>query len=412
MKTEVKSTSVAGKKLLLELKKIHPQWELAAAIFLSLRGRLERKLVESGDLEFDNRIGKAFPDGDISIIMLGDRGTRKTTLMKSIFNGLGLNGTSDNDEPMSHFVKSANAATSVGLFELFEDHPDKVLFIDEIDLDSSGHFGIFKQISNGEIFRQKHGGIDPVPFKSLVISATNSISMPKKRSDRQHLLAVLDRFYVMLAKPVETNVHNIIDNVIDGNFANQKVNWKYLTECLTRSNFNKIVENEKALVHAIWEEKEKYVLGSGRDQTRNIFKIVDTVLFFKRILGVEDVTQHKDIAAMIVKLIDAIILINPASIISLKDDLDELLYNAVSNNDDENGVRMSQILDTCSEHGMSINESQRRKIINRLDNLVMSSILTRPSKGRYSTKKIMIPKKKSDGSKVNKVKNSPLSGLL
>lgn len=412
MTTKTKSEVKISEKLMTELTKIHPQWQLPAAIFLSLRGRFERKRVDNGELALKDRIGKVFADGDVGVVMLGDRGTRKTTLMKTIFQGLGLDGVdkSQNNEPMAHFVKSAGMATSVGLFEMFADNPDTIMFLDEMDWDNSGHFGIFKQISNGEIMRQKHGQTEPTEFKSLVVAATNSINMPTKKSDRQHLLAVLDRFYVLVARPVQTNVHDIIDDVIEFEFGGDDVDWDYLRECLTRENFDTITEREKALVHAIWEDKERYILGGNRDQTRNVFKVIDTVLFFKRLLGVKDITKHEDIVALVNSLVDAIIMFNPASVISLKDDLDELLYNAVANNDiSNNGVRMAKILESCKEHGISVNESERRKIINRLDNLVMSSLLVRPSKGRYSVKKPFV--KRIEPTK-EEMKPSPLSGAL
>ena len=395
-----------------ELKKIHPQWELAAAVLLSLRGRFERKCHERGEVALKDRIGKVFPDGDVSVVILGDRGTRKTTLMKSIYHGLGLDGTdmARDNEPMAHFVKSAGLATSMGLFELLVDHPDTILFLDEMDWDNSGHFGVFKQISNGEIVRQKHGSTDPVPFQSLVVASTNSISMPTKKSDRQHLLAVLDRFYVLVARPVQTCVHSIIDEAIDYEFGQQDIDWNYIRECLTRNCFYSITERERALVHAIWQEKERYVLGGQRDQTRNVFKILDTVLFFKRLLGIEDITDHEDVIKLVNDLVESVIMFNPASVISLKDDLDELLYNTVADNDTTNGgVRMATILQSCKNNGLAIGESERRKIINRLDNLVMTSLLTKPSKGRYSVKKPFVDRSVSGKTEL---KPSPLAGSL
>ncbi|MCK5617423.1 hypothetical protein KAR91_86975 [Candidatus Pacearchaeota archaeon] len=412
MATKVKSEVTASNRLMTELTKIHPQWELPAAIFLSLRGRFERKRVAKDELMLKNRIGKVFADGDVGVVMLGDRGTRKTTIMKTIFHGLGLDGADvvQDNEPIAHFVKSAGMATSIGLFEMLADHPDTIIFLDEMDWDNPGHFGIFKQISNGEIMRQKHGQTEPTKFKSLVVAATNSISMPSKKNDRQHLLAVLDRFYVLVARPVQTNVHDIIDDVIEFDFNGQEVDWGYLRECLTRENFDPITEREKALVHAIWEEKERFILGGNRDQTRNVFKIIDTVLFFKRLLGVKDITEHEDIVAMVNQLVDAVIMFNPASVISLKDDLDELLYSAVADNDAGNGgVRMARILEVCKEYGISVNESERRKIINRLDNLVMSSLLVRPSKGKYSVKKPFV--KRAEAPK-EEIRASPLAGAL
>lgn len=394
-----------------ELCNIHPQWELPAAILLAMRGRFERKRVACGELDMKDRIGKVFPDGDVGVVILGDRGTRKTTLMKSIYHGLGLDGTDHHrdNEPMAHFIKSAGMATSVGLFELFADHPDKILFMDEMDWDNAGHFGVFKQISNGEIVRQKHGQTDPVQFRSLVVAATNSINMPNKKSERQHLMAVLDRFYVLVARPVTTDVHSIIDDAIDYEFAGNDVDWEFIRECLTRDEFTPITEKERALVHAIWKDKERRVLGGSRDQTRNVFKIVDTVLFFKRMLGVQDVTEFEDIVELIDRLVDTVIMFNPGSVVSLKDDLDEMLYNAVADNDDDNGgVRMAKILEVCKASGLAVGESERRKIINRLDNLVMSSLLVRPSKGRYSTRKPF----QKEVKKEEKRKKSPLAGAL
>ena len=119
-----------GTRLVSELKKIHEQWTVPATILMAIRGRLERL----GGVKLEHRIGGAFPNGDMSVLLVGSAGSGKTRAMQSIYEGLGLDGYDpDTGEELGHFCESVGCVTTVGLFELLEELSQKILFADELD---------------------------------------------------------------------------------------------------------------------------------------------------------------------------------------------------------------------------------------------------------------------------------------
>ena len=66
-----------------ELRKIHDQWTIPATIMMALRGRIERL---SG-VQLEHRIGGAYPNGDLSVLLVGSAGTGKTVGDASLARG-------------------------------------------------------------------------------------------------------------------------------------------------------------------------------------------------------------------------------------------------------------------------------------------------------------------------------------
>lgn len=364
--------------ILKEISRIHPsQPTIPATILMAIRARMEFKA------GVENRIGKCFPDGSRGVLMVGKAGTGKTSLMQKIYHGLGMDDVDYDGNALGTWISSADASTGVGMYQLFEHNSDSIIFADELSLDTKLHVKIIKQIANGQIVRPRHGNIEPINFTGLLIAATNAIKVPNNTKDVEHVLAVLDRFMVVKTKKPKISASETMRNVLDGiDMEPEEPNWKTISRAIVRPSLNDLSGREKILLKRIWAKKARQILDPTRAQYRNVHAAIDIFLFLKRITGVKDINDHKDIAQFAAKMIDDCIIFNPVNILWLEP-IEEIIYESIER---RKVTSMSQILIDVKKAGLDNSRQHVHKVI---DKMLRNRLIWRPSHGNYSTSVVL-----------------------
>jgi len=361
-------------QILHELKKIHHQITVPAAILMALKAKIEYKR------NIENRIGKVFEDGNKGVLIIGKAGTSKTRSMKKIFEGLGLDTINKHGKQIGKWFDSAGASTAIGIYETLEIYNDSIVFLDEFSMDTPAHLHILKQVANGKIMRQKHGSIEEYPFSGLLVCATNAINLPGC-NNLEHLLAVLDRFYVVRAKSPQIAPNDYLDIVLSDT-SSDNVDWNIIKNALVKDNRSALNEKEQALLRRMWEKKTREILDPLRAQYRNCWTAHDIMLFVKRFLDIEDITKSKEAIILISNMINDIVLFNPVGILWLRP-LEETIYTTISSKET---VTLQEIISSCETSGLSISV---RHIHNVLNKLINNRIIFRSKHGCYSIKRTL-----------------------
>jgi hypothetical protein len=360
--------------LLRELKKIHHQPTVAATVLMSIRARIEFKY------GLDNRIGKVFSDGSRGVLLVGKAGTAKTRCLRAIYDGLGLETVNSEGRQVGKWISSAGASTSVGIYEVLQIYNDSIIFLDEMSLDTPNHVQILKQICNGHIVRPRHDNIEPIDFSGMLVCATNAIRLPRT-NNLEHLLATLDRFYVVKARPPKIQPEEYMDNILGEGPKEEKIDWAAIKQAMLRKDAPDLNEKEKALLKHLWQKKTQEILDPTRAQWRNCWTAHDCFLFVKRFLGVKDMCEHKKVMKFAARMVNDSIIFNPVSVLWLKP-LEEVIYNKVSSKDE---VSLQEIITECDQAGLAVSVRYIHDVLNRM---IQSRVICRSRHGSYSTKRI------------------------
>lgn len=352
-----------------ELSKIHHQLSVPSAIFMAMRGRVERL---SGG--YQNRIGSAFPNGDQSVLIFGPGGTGKTTCMSTIYNGLNLGSR-------GAFIESGGMATSIGLLEMIQDNSKSVTFLDEMDWDNKDHLSLFKQLANGRIYRQKSGSDVNFEFDGLVVASTNSITIPSGNKS-EHLMATLDRFIVVKAEKANQDHNEILDKIISGDFSQEKeeIDWNLIQERMNSDWDAPVTLVESNLIKEVWAKKHKECLNSNQEHFRNMHRVKDCLLFVKRMTQSKDISKDKDLVKIFVDLVDDLVIVNRGNLIWM-DRSQKEIFNIVKSS----LVPLSpkDIMKIAEEKGYSV---ERRTMHRKLRVLVDQGFVFKYAHGKYWNK--------------------------
>ena len=354
-----------------ELNKAHYQVSVPAAILMALRGRIERK---SGD--YSNRIGSVFPNGDQSVLLFGPGGTGKTTVMSKIYGGLGM----ESDQRVE--FKTSGTGTSVGLEEMIRTNSKSVLFLDEMDWDNKEHLGLFKQLANGKVCRQKSGESVEFEFDGVVVASTNSITVPKGNK-REHLMATLDRFIVVKTERCNIDHDEILDQIIAGeSFDEDEINWDLIADRLNSDWDSPITNGESSMIKAAWKSKYEECLDPSREQFRNMHRLKDCLLFVKRMEQCPDVSKDKELMKVFADLVNDLVIVNKASL-TYMDRAQRQVYSVVKNS--AKALSPKEIMQICEEQGATV---ELRTLHRKLRSLVDDGFIYKSGYGEYSIKKI------------------------
>lgn len=356
--------------ILKQISALHLQPTVAAAVLMCLRGRIEYKK------GVKNRIGGSFPRPK-SCLIFGRAGTGKTTLMKSVFEGFGLDGTNDVGDIVSVYHDSAGCSTTVGIAAVLEQYGEAIHFFDEFSMNTAGHVALIKQISNGRIFRQRHQNVDPFQFDGTLIAATNGVR-PPPLAEVEDLLATLDRFIVVEAKPVKHVPGAYFDAVIRYQQQPQEVDFGLLSEALNNDCFDDLTTRELKFARRLWREKACEILDGGeRAQYRNVKTVIDIVTFIKRILELEDLTIDEEAKSFCRQMIRDCIVLNPTGLFALTP-AQRAVLNVV--NEKEGTVSFQDVAVRCRT-------LQGAGNVHRVLNSLMSlGLLYRTMHGKYSNR--------------------------
>ncbi len=367
---------IKPEELIQELEKIHPQRTIPFIILMALRSRIEFKK------NIKNRICTNFKNGSKSVLLVGKTGSYKTSSMRSIFDGLNLDQLNSSGKVVGKWYSSSGPSTAIGIFEILSIYNDSIIFLDELNLDLPAHFHILKQVCNGQISRPKHDAIEPIDFTGTVISATNSIRIPKV-NNLEHLLATLERFFVVKVKPFNLSPGDYLNNILNNQKENTNINWNLIKHRLVTEDVYDLNDYEKSLLRAIWNKKSEQFLDLARPQDRNCQTAKDIFIFTKRFFGLNDIRSSKKAVELAVEAINDVIIFNAINIMSLSP-LEETIYNKIN---DGNECTLQEIIDCCDNQGMSVSIRYVHQVLNKL---IQSRVIWRTKHGHYSTRRIKI----------------------
>ncbi|MHA2340773.1 MAG: hypothetical protein ACXADW_02800 [Candidatus Hodarchaeales archaeon] len=253
------------KKLIEEIEKVNGvQPTTVAAMLLAIRARMEFKTT------IDNKIGKAFPNGNRGVLFIGKAGVGKTRFMTKLFDGFGLNSVNKEGHVIGKWLPSTGGSTGVGMYEVLETYNDSIIFADELSLDTEKHVHVIKQIANGMLCRPKSGSIESIPFDGLLIGAANSVRLPGNNRDLEHLLATLDRFMVVKVQTAGRSPSETMRMVLSGK-KEPEADWDTLAKALARKGAENLSPGELDTLRKIWDAKALEILDPTRAQFRNCF---------------------------------------------------------------------------------------------------------------------------------------------
>jgi predicted transcriptional regulator len=378
-----------------EIYKLHGQSTIGGAAIMCLRGRVEAQKA------IHNRIGGDFQNPR-SLLIFGKAGTGKTRFLKQIFYGFGLDGLKADGDIVGKFHDSAGCSTTVGIASLLETYGDCIHVFDEMSFNTSGHIHLLKQIANGRIVRQRHRNTEPFAFNGLIIGATNGIKPPPV-NEIEDMLATLDRFIIVEARPAKYGPVEYFDAVIDYHSENPDINFNLLEEALNNDNFKELNKQELAFAKKLWKQKSCEILDDGeRAQFRNVRSVIDIVTFVKRIINTDDMTKFNEAKSFAKAMVRDTICFNPAPLLALSA-AQKAVYNVIVTK--RGSATLQDMATRCKAiHGAG----NIHRVINQLMSM---GLIYRTRHGHYSH---LITEKeasvtKSNKKEINKQKNTERS---
>lgn len=296
------------------------------------------------------------------VLAISGAGHGKSSTMQEIFDGLEIQKYS------SGFYVPSGMGTGIGLLQVLRDHPDHIIFIDELLADTTAHQNALKQIISGSISYIKYNSVNIEPFNSAVIAATNGIKLGK---NSEHVIAMLDRFSIIKMDDL-VSPEKCFDDMIT---SKPSIDWKKIRHNLcSKISGVKLIPEEKDLIKLYWLEKASESLDQEKVLRRQCADYIDWFLFCKQI----NIINYMDIAR---DLGNNTVVCNPIYCIKLSP-VEKIIYKTIKNN---GKVLRSVIVNKCQQEGLS----QCNKVIDKsLDALVVNRIINRSNIGEYSLKKV------------------------
>lgn len=365
-----------NKEILKEIEKISGQRTAPLTILMAVRSRIEKKA------NAPNPIGRSFKNGNKSVLIVGKSGCGKTSLMKKIYNGLNLDRKNSAGKRVGHWISSVGASTGVGIYEILQTFNENVIFADELSLDTPKHLHIIKQIANGEIVKPRSGDIESIPFKGLLVSATNAVKVPKGVGAVEHLLAVLDRFFIVKMDKPPVDFNDIMEEALNNGDEEKKVDFGKIKDVLTKNITNgaELNEKEKEWASEIGNNKALEILDTSRPIYRMCHGIIDILLFVKRFFDVDDLTEDKEAKELAEEMIKDGIIANPVEVLWL-DPIEEVIYKTAQSSTE---VSLKDIMDETEKQGIHVSRQYLHRVINKM---IEGHILRRSSRGKYSCRR-------------------------
>jgi predicted transcriptional regulator len=366
------------------MRKIHPQVTVSAAVLMALRSRIEfTKGIE-------NRIGGEF-NIPKSVLIFGKNGTGKTEVLITIIKGLG--GVLKDDvvfdshgNVVAKYHHSAGCSTEVGMAQMLQHGSDMIHFIDEFSLNTRGHVNLLKQIAEGKLSRQNYNNPDPVPFRGIIIAATNGIQLPKA-SQVSDLLATLDRFVVVKARARSLTPEEYWEAVM--NYKKRpRADFAIIRKALNNNCFDDLTPKEARIGKELWLEKAREILDGGQwAQYRNITTVLNILTFVKRITEASDVFDHAGANSLARAMIQDLIHFNPTPLFNLTP-IQEAVYEVIVQ---KKTASTQDILTKCSTIQTG------RNVFRVLDKLMELGLICKTQHGMYSNRIEFLPSSANEG---------------
>ena len=295
------------------------------------------------------------------VLAISGAGHGKSSTMQEIFDGLELSKYS------SGFYVPSGMGTGIGLLQVLRDHPDHIIFIDELLADTTAHQNALKQIISGSISYIKYNSTHIEPFNSVVIAATNGIKLTK---NSEHILAMLDRFSIIKIDDL-VSPEKCFDDMTN---IKPNIDWDKIRKNLCKKIIGiRLSQEEKDLIKIYWLEKAKESLDQEKVLRRQCADYIDWFLFFKQM-------NFPDYFSVARELADNTVVCNPVYCIKLSP-VEKIIYKAIKNN---GLVLRSVIINKCQQEGLS---QCNTTIDKSLDALVINRIINRSNQGEYSLKR-------------------------
>ena len=371
-------------KVLEEIRKINArQVSMPAILLCSLRARWEFKK------EIPNRIGRVFKNGNKGVMFVGRGGSGKSQTLSRVFNGLGLGGKNAAGKKVGVWIHSADASTALGVYSTLKSYQDSMIFIDEMKI-TTKNVGILKQICNGKLSRQTAHSEDSFDFTGMIAAASNGFAIPRKQEELEHLLATLDRYWVINVKPIDLSPEEYMEKSFEADEKSEEdhladIDFGLIKENLFSERFYDLNNAERELVMEIWGDKSLEIIDPTRAQWRNARSAIDIMVFVKRFLDVEDLTKDEEAIEFAKEMIDDAIIFNPASVMFLET-FDEIIYRVVKKATAEGRECDFQEIQTELQKCGFVSNSTR-KTYRRIETMIESMIIQRTQHGKYSTKR-------------------------
>jgi hypothetical protein len=260
-------------KLLEEIKSISPQTSAVLGVLKGIRAKIELNRKQT------NRINAHFASLK-GVILTGGAGTGKSTIVREIFHGLGLEYAPNGKNPPGVWMQGGS--TVVGRREKFKEHADKVIVWDEINVNDLSDVRLLKQITEGKITHYKWGDTESSDFTGLLIGTTNDFSAKGKIG--RDLEALLDRLDIIEVGPPDGYTP---EGALEGKYYKEQKkgpNWKVISTALRRETDIVLSPKEIQNIKPFWIQKVREAL-NDRVLTRSGIDYVDCMVFCKRFFG-------------------------------------------------------------------------------------------------------------------------------
>lgn len=375
-------------EIIEQVNLINPsQRTLAFVPLMSIRARFEFKN------NIPNRIGRTFENGNRGVLLVGQGGVGKTMTLRRIFEGLNLNRRNREGKQLGAWIASSGASTPLGIYDDLKLYQDSIIFIDEFAMDSIKHLHILKQICSGKMTRRTALQEDSFPFSGLIIGSTNGIKMPNKIEEINHLLATLDRYWVVKVRAPELSPEEYIVKSMDQNDCDKEnfveIDWGVIKSHLYNMDAQVLSDKEKSLTIALWQEKAREILDVTKAQWRNSRAAIDVVLFIKRFLQIKDITKDDEAIEIIKEIMGDAIIFNPAGVMFLpvkQEIVYRLIYNIAGQGKQATFQDIINKLRECGMLGTSTRNAHRI-----LEDLIERNVIVRSQHGYYSTRRNILP---------------------
>ena len=349
--------------LLVEIDKIGNRW-VVLSILRCLRSKIEKSF------NWPDRLDKHYPSGILHSLLIGDSGTGKTTIMKRIQDGFGLNEIHSATGLPSSLYFSMSKSTSRGYFELLANYKNAILFIDEINLDDRTTKDIFKSISAGQLLYKKHRSTEKIDFTGLVVGSTNGIKLD---SNINHINALMDRFIIVNVQNQVTDNMNYFDRILEDEKINMP-NWDLLIDAIS-NDFNVTLDDYEIFkIRSLWEKVAAKNL-TGKSIYRQAAMFIDTFKFIKRFFG----NLNDENFELGLEFANRTVHFTPLPILNLTP-LQKILLNFIAGKE---RVGLFEILNECDKQGFVDFEKEITKELNKL---VMSQLVFKLDNDIYTNK--------------------------